>query len=240
MLGNPASTANWLYTGPFRYFEHQGRARALDGWTRCPDPNCRQCAITTEAAAIHLECFELFRQTYMPIDALDRLWRVACWRSPWRDVTVPIVLPEEVSVGARALSTVAEKYGLPQMSRVPQDIVCKVRDYSRSALFWRFTAALDLAARLHAMPTSIAVSIPLCEVTGWERGGLVTQSKDSDRLPVIRLTIDSRGIRTVERLPAGQPEHTRGRFDNMVFVIKDESCFANIIARFQVRKSAHN
>ena len=119
---------------------------------------------------------------------------------------------------------------------MPQEIARVIRNYSASSLFWRFTSALDLAALLRAIPPNDFISVPLCEVTEWEPdSGAPTISTDSDRLNSIRLTIDSRGISRVERLPTHYPQHTSRRFDNMVFVILDKSCLDGVVALFKVR-----
>ncbi|KAK7428376.1 hypothetical protein QQZ08_005133 [Neonectria magnoliae] len=105
-----------------------------------------------------------------------------------------------------------------------------VRDYSQSNLFWRLATALDLAAQFGAVPSSSFSSIPVCQVAEWERGCVPIQSQALAHLPIVRLTIDSRGIRKLERLPAGEPKHSSTRFDDMVFIIENESRFDGVTA----------
>lgn len=234
VLGNPRSTTCWLSTRPFLYPDYGPSLRAVDGWALCRRPGCPQCAASPEAATMHIECFELFARTYTHIDALERLWRATAWRKPWRDAP-PVILAERTGVTSTAIATVAQKYDLLKLSRMPLEIRGMVRDYSGSALFWRLVAALDLAAQFEALPTKDFDYIPLCNVAGWERGRLPTQSTDLHHLPIIRLTIDSQGIRKLERLSASELRYSSRRFDNMVFVVKDEGCFKGVMMLFKVR-----
>lgn len=233
VLGNPKSTTCWLSTRPFLYPGNEYRLRAIDGWFLCRRPKCQQCAASPEAATTHLECFELFTRTYTRVDALDRLWREASWRKPWREAPV-IVLPEDTNVTSGAMTIVAERYGLPELLRMPPEIRQMVRDYSQSSLFWRLTAALDLAAKFNAAPPSSFSSIPVRHVAEWQRGHAPTQCQDLTHLPIVRLTIDSRGIRKLERLPAGEPRYSSRRFDSMVFIIEDEGRFDGVATLFKV------
>lgn len=238
VLGNPRSTTCWLSTRPFLYPGNDYRLRAIDGWFLCRRPRCQQCAASPEAATTHLECFELFTRTYTRVDALERLWREASWRKPWRQAPA-IVLPEVTNVTSGAVTTVAKRYGLPELLRMPPEIRQLVRDYSQSSLFWRLIAALDLATQFDAIPLSNFSSIPLRQVAEWERGCVPIQSEALDHLPIVRLTIDSRGIRKLERQPAGEPRYSSRRFDNMVFVIEDEGCFDGVVALFKVPQLFH-
>ncbi|SPO07084.1 uncharacterized protein DNG_09778 [Cephalotrichum gorgonifer] len=207
LLGNPDSTSCWLSTTPFLYPDYGLTLRAVDGWSICRRPECPQCAASPEAATLHLECFEAFRQAYAPVDALDRLWRAASWRRPWRSAPA-VVLPERGTIGA--VEAVAAKCGLPELSRMPPEIIHMVRGYSESALFWRLVAALDLAVQFKTGPPGSLHSVALFQVAGWKRGcgSPPTSSDDLDGHRVIRLTIDSRGIKEIERLPASEPHYS--------------------------------
>ena len=233
MLGNPTSTRCWLSTRPFLFPDYSYTLRATDGWSLCRRPGCIQCAVSPEAATTHTDCFELFTRSYMRLDAQDRLWRATAWRKPWRDVPA-MVLHEDAHVSTESVATVANEYGLSQLLGMPPEIRQIIRSHSEPALFWRLTAALDLAAQLHATPTSDLTSVPLRDVSGWERGCLPSLSKDSHPLQIIRITIDSRGIKKLERLPAGEPRYSNRRFDTMAFVIMDQGCFDGVIALFKV------
>lgn len=235
VLGNPRSTACWLSTRPFLYPGNDYRLRAIDGWFLCRRAECQQCAASPEAAMTHLECFELFTKSYIRVDALDRLWRASSWRKPWRQAPA-IVLPEIPNATLGAITKVANRYGLPELPKMPPEIRQMIQDYSQPSLFWRLVAALDLAAHFDAVPSSKSFSsVPVRQIAGWARGGApIVQSQALDHLPIVSLTIDSRGIRKLERLPAGEPQYSSKRFDSIVFIIEDEGRFDGAAASFQV------
>ena len=233
VLGNPSSTRHWLSTTPFLFPDYGYTGRAVDGWSLCRRPRCPQCAESPEAATTHIECYVLFTRAYEPVDALDRLWRAASWRKPWRDAPV-LVLPEEAAASLSSVAIVAEKHGLPELAGMPPEIQRMVRDYSTPALFWRLTAALDLAARFENGPAGDLASLPLRDVGRWERGSDPARFEDLlHRLPIIRLTIDSRVLGKLERLQ-DKPRFSNRRFDNMVFIVAGEECFDGIVALFKV------
>lgn len=132
--------------------------------------------------------------------------------------------------------TVAQAYGLPGFVRMPPEITQIIRDHSQSSLFWRLTAALDLAARFDDTPMSRLSSIPVRQVAEWERGCAPVQSHALTHLPIIRLTVDARGIRKLERLPAGEPRYMSRKSDNAVFIIEDEGRFDGVAALFKVTR----
>lgn len=131
------------------------------------------------------------------------------------------------------------KDDLPELLGMPPEIKQMVQGYSQSSLFWRLTAALDLAMRFNAMPPSNFSSVPVRQVAEWERGCVPTQSQALGHVPVVRLTIDSRGIRKLERLPAGEPQYSSRRSNNLIFIIEDEGCFDGVTALFKVPRLFH-
>lgn len=109
------------------------------------------------------------------------------------------------------------------LRRLPTEIAEIIRDHSSEhGLFWRYSSARSLADELsQTVPTTVE-SLPLCELLSWERGGLPVLTTASDCLPVVRLTIDSRGIKRAESLPKGTAED-HYRSDKMLFVVQDRS-----------------
>lgn len=112
-----------------------------------------------------------------------------------------------------------------------------IRDYSETATFWRYIYALNLSRELVRWPTNASPSssinlVSLCDVSAWVRGGEPTLLHSPDHQPIIRLTLDCRGIKQVERL-ATRPSYEPGRSDNMSFIVKEESELTRITARFK-------
>jgi len=137
---------------------------------------------------------------------------------------------------------VAEKYGLPGLTKLPQEILQIIRNYSASAHFWRYVSGLDLAARLAETPDpdpeEERLEVPLREVVRWERGTSKPEVSKGP-LPVIRLTIDSRGIRGVESLTEEQARYRHERYDDRLFVVQgtSDAQLEGITALFQVSPS---
>lgn len=188
-----------------------------------------------EAVSMHLECFVLFRRECTRVDAIDRLWRACLWRKPWREAPA-LALSENNAVGPTdALETVSERYTLLRISRLPSELIYMVREYSKSARFWGFVAVLDLAMKFNAVEPTRLVSVPLGRVAAWDRGALPSLSDGQlVGLPVTRLTIDSRGVKLVERLPAGRDRYGCKKFDNMVFIITDDVEIDGVMVLFKV------
>jgi len=134
---------------------------------------------------------------------------------------------------------VAGKYGLPGLTKLPQEILQIIRNYSASAHFWRYVSGLDLAARLAETPEPDPeeeyLVVPLREVVRWERG-TSNPEVSKEPLPVIRLTIDSRGIRRVESLTEEQARYRHERYDDRLFVVQgtSDAQLEGITALFQV------
>lgn len=229
VLGNNDSTAYATHTRSCLFPDYGLSGLFVDDWFVCRKPGCPQCIASPEAATIHVECFELFRQTYKSHDTLDRLWRVAAWRVPWR-CAPPVVLPE-TDIPRSGFSMVAEKYCMPRLSRIPIEIVALIRKHSTTSLFWRLASALQLADDLSKVAANDLVSMPFCKIGRWERGSPPVTS--SHQLPFVSLTIDSRGIRQVQRF-RDKVQYSQERYDHLVFVVQDAASFVDVVARFKV------
>jgi hypothetical protein len=233
VLGNRDSTGCETYTAPSRFPDLGHTYRSIHGCSICRRPGCSLFRESSEAVTVHLECFELFRETCRSDDALDRLWIVAAWRLPWRSA-LPVVLPDESDVPQSALVEVSERHGVALLGRMPVEIVRLIRKYCATSLLWRLACALELASRLDAMATNEFISMPFFEIGLWERGGPAVSS--NRQLRFVRLVIDSRGIKMVERLQ-DKPEYSRRRFDSLVFIVEDEAYFTDVTAWLKVFRS---
>lgn len=107
-----------------------------------------------------------------------------------------------------------------------------VHEHSSTSLFWRYSAALDLARVLHAVPPN-NLSVPLLKVKAWERGARPEVEEIPDRPHDVRLTIDSYGIRRIERLARGS-WYQRRRTDHLAFVILEADKVQDITTHFKV------
>ncbi|KAK4041089.1 hypothetical protein C8A01DRAFT_34823 [Parachaetomium inaequale] len=168
-------------------------------------------------------------------DALDRLWLARLWRrKPW---TGPPVPPLDLREDSPAISTFlrcAARCGLPRLTTLPLELVEIIQPLSKPHFFWRYVAAIDLAARLSAGPSRPLQSVPLATVISWERGcaPVCGEERGDDSRPIIRLTVDCEGLRKIERLP-GRPSYDPRRFDDVAFVVEEQRYFAAAVAHFK-------
>lgn len=148
------------------------------------------------------------------IDNLDHLFLVTAWRAPWRQA--PDFGLEETAVNLNW--SVFDDCGLSIMRLLPREMIGIVHGYSAKSAIWRFNAASGLTQRLSTSLSDRLFSIPLHAVSEWNRGGQPRTTEIAHQLPVIRLTIDSQGIREVERL-LGNVQFRIWRTDDLAFVI---------------------
>ena len=123
--------------------------------------------------------------------------------------------------------------GMSRMQLLPPEILQIIYRDSATSLSWRYCAASKLSEQLPAVSSEQLFSIPLCTVSAWERGSRPVILEAIHHLPVIRLTIDSRGIKRVERL-SGHPQFNRWRTDSQVFVTLDQRDLDGVSAHFKV------
>lgn len=223
MIGTQDSSACRLTSTPFRYPMAEFSSYYVDGWFLCRLSYCHETEKSPESVTLHHDCFEILGQAYEGADKLDRLWTFALWRKPWRQAS-RIFLPQRPDICSRGLRTVAKKLGLPFLEMFPVEIACIVCEYSEAAPFWRLASALDLAGEFSA--TEVAgntTSHALRRVASWERGREPVLCREQRRLPIIRLTIDTFGIKRIERLPDDEPPYSRTRFDELAFVIEHQA-----------------
>lgn len=191
--------------------------------------------MSPEASTIHLGCFDVVAQHCKLDDCLDHLWITTAWRTPWRQA--PNLRLEEPAI-TPDLSRV-DALGIPRMRVLPPEILGMVYYNSATSLFWRYSRALDLARRLSTTSTDSTacldelLSVPLCTVSAWKRSGSPAFSKIARQLPIFRLTIDSHGIREIERLPE-RPRVQRTRTDSLAFVILEQCYLQGVTAHFKV------
>ncbi|KAH6667292.1 hypothetical protein B0J14DRAFT_489952, partial [Halenospora varia] len=226
-LGNGNSTTYKLLSDVSIFPDHGHHIRRVNGRNLCRYPDCKRCAASPEASTMHPDCFQLFihewRRDYTIETALDVLWIATAWRNPWRGA------PDLRLQGKMDINIFLEK--LPQLRLLPLELVQMIQNYSEPSLFSRFISVLDLVGRLSPAISDELVSVPLCEISTWQRGDRPTGAAASAG-HIIRLTIDSCGIRKIESLPKNPP-YSESRSHNMAFVIQEKSCLNGIIAWFK-------
>jgi len=181
---------------------------------------------------MHMACFKLFVRGCKSEEAMRRLWIATSWKIPWRGA--PDLHLEHATRTAFIPSLAAEGAGFARLAHLPPEIVRFIQDYSASSILWTYSSAMDLASQMTGvLPQEGLISFPLQEVLAWERGGSPLLAARPQRT-TIRLTIDVRGIKKIERFVTSPP-YCNWRSDSLVFVIVKDDEVADAIMHFKVR-----
>jgi hypothetical protein len=160
-------------------------------------------------------------------------------RVPWTGISFPtrrLASNLPLACDLSALLGCADRYGLTQLRTLPVELLITIEEFSRPHLFWRCVASVDLATQLSAGTSLPLQSFRLSSVVSWDRGNapvIAAKGGDDFTAPIIRLTIDSGGLRKLERLPE-RPPYEQRRFDESVFIVESQSHFGSTVAHFKV------
>lgn len=201
----------------------------------CKGFQCSECHDSPEAATVHIDCFSLFkREASIHKHALRRLFQFSIWRTPWKN-TPTTGLRESSAVSRPTLALLAEKLGFHNiLCRLPEEIICDIREASEDAPLWSIGRALDLVKLLSAPPSGDLVAMPLDEVICWKRGDLLpTTSTTMKPLPVIRLTLDSVGLSKVERFSPADLQFQPAKVKDVMFVRAEGKQLTGVLAQFR-------
>lgn len=208
----------------------------LDEHLMCRRAGCSICASAPEFMLVHYDCYQIFRECSRQAfrleehEFLDWLWTVSSWRNPWPR-SLPIKLREE-DMDQSALVRMAEAAGLPQLCKLPPEVVRIIRDFSRHALLWRSISVVALVSKKPQLQPFLRV--PLDGVPSWKREeSFWLTSYPLPKPSHVRLTIDFHGISKVERL------HERPLYDGdismrLAFIVECASDTTDIYAEFKV------
>ena len=198
-------------------------------------PVCWRCKQAPEAVAIHPDCLALFQSHCRRENALDRLWARIEARRIWRGAP-SLRLDSATNLDIGLVCAKAEGCGIPGLRRLPPELIYMVYELSEKATFWRYVAIVSLGRELEAAPPA-SRTLPLRSVSAWTRGAEPSQSSQQspDHPPILRLTIDRRGLAQIERL-SERPPYRRGRSDSMAYVVltEGEDDLENIIMHYKV------
>ncbi|CAK7236061.1 hypothetical protein SCUCBS95973_009477 [Sporothrix curviconia] len=186
----------------------------------------------------------------------DRMWIAAAWQRPWRqaawlwldepvdrrvaiDQVVAAAGSEDDEDDKDGDGSDGEEMGLRQilhgMQRLPTELVQMIHDMSSKSLLWRLSSVLG---RYHdtTADTDKHTTLLLTGIEAWERGSLCPASKTSPgapEKPVIRLTMDNRGLRTIERLAARPSSVQRRIVHNEAYSVVDASDVQGVTVHFR-------
>lgn len=202
MIGNTDSTAYHCCTPIFRFPPFGLRAGEQDAeYFLCRKPGCTTCLQSPEAFTIETDCFALFERVYPLPDALQQLWIIAAWGNRWPRAPALNFRTSQTSIDQTVLINLSARCQIPKLAELPTEILEMVRDFSPDAPFWRYISVLELAGQILSTQTSRKLEVPIVHITSWERGSRCLQTTHGSRVssPLIRLSIDCKGIRRIER-----------------------------------------
>ncbi|OTA07815.1 hypothetical protein A9Z42_0087290 [Trichoderma parareesei] len=226
MTASTSHNAVWDCSPPFR-LSHRDMMASLILSRFTPETSfcydyreCPACATSSEAVALHHDCYEILTQMCRLEDEqllLRRLLHVASWRKPWRGAR-PLLLPSNID--KPRLDAVARHLGLQKLAALPAELADMIHHHSADALLWRGISAWRVAEHLASMRDDARQSqvMWLREILRWERGGELVTGRPQALPPIVRLTIDSDGIDCVERL-SGQPPYLPGSHKRMAYIV---------------------
>jgi hypothetical protein len=168
------------------------------------------------------------------VNRLQLLFTVAAWKNPW-----PRALPidwntTKAKICTTALACVAGKYGIPELEKAPIEILYMIRQLSPDTLLWRYMSVLEFAEQLSAARTEGLVELPLSRLAFWERGSKPLLMGSGSLPKTLRLGIDLKGIKRVERLDK-YPGTMAAAGDCFAFIIEEDENLRGVIAQFKVR-----
>ncbi|KAI0537839.1 hypothetical protein GGR58DRAFT_325125 [Xylaria digitata] len=230
LYGDDASTSFRGITRPFPFPQLGYSLTEVDGFFLCRRPGCGWCAKSPEFVPLHWNCFEILRNrcSIELADTLCRLWVVAAWRTPWRGAS-PIYFPIDAARSS-SLGELCSIYELPQLHKLPLELLQIIQSYSEHTLIWRGALAFDLAARISNNTPSSLREIPLQDIIFWERGKQ-PQVTLSPPLPLIRITADSIGISKIERI--SHRPYIGECYSSYVYMVEQEQAISKIKAQFK-------
>ncbi|RDA88404.1 hypothetical protein CP532_5569 [Ophiocordyceps camponoti-leonardi (nom. inval.)] len=208
----------------------------------CRDPDCSYCLSAPDSCTVHVLCLKLFiRQPDFKkeadpkeiTDKLRRLWVAATWTSPWHGAIAPDVEPYVHYRSDRDLRGMLDH--LPQIMSLIPELSSMIWEFCASSSLWLYSAVLDLYDELSVSKLRRQPSIPLIKIKSWARSHQ-PEYNDNTTTPgsdFLRLTIDSRGLRRIERLKE-RPSRNNSRSDFKAFIVEAADCFPDVCLEFQL------
>lgn len=164
-------------------------------------------------------------------DKMHRLFDAASWMNPWKNSPAMKLEPSVSLDSGRGIDLAADICGMPGLRGLPLELADIVSDFARPSTLWRFASVLDLVEELSQESFDLMESIPLNLISSWDRGSKPVLELDNSANPFIRLVIDSRGLRHIQRL-SEMPQPAEGRTDSYAYVLEHEFIFKGVTADF--------
>ncbi|KAK4230502.1 hypothetical protein QBC38DRAFT_496493 [Podospora fimiseda] len=163
---------------------------------------CGKCDEFSEPLTVHHDCHCLFKQECRGDDAaMDYMWLNE------RAAQLPVTYLAHWKT-----------LGIPEMQRLPTEIIKMIRDYSSGNLFWRYNSVVTFAHQPRPPGDFPSCVVELGKVMSWERNQQPVLT-DAEIWPsIVRITMDSRGLKRLERFQE-MPPHQYGRSDSEAYSV---------------------
>lgn len=203
-------------------------------WTFCQLPKCAKCTAELESVTVHQDCFQIFLQqtrAHKHITAYN-LWHAAHARYPWRGFwPLPQTILDEDAVSL-AMTHAAANWHMP-LDMLPNELLLLVCENLRHGVFWRHILAKEFIRKLVAEANNSTTTMTtLSQIESWTRGSAPTRA-NTGAGSYFRLTIDSYGLREIERL-AEFPAKSPMRSEMYAYVVDSVERLGQISASFKV------
>ena len=219
VLGHRNSTRPVYCTNLFPFPNSHGTPRHPGEVTLCRRKyECGHCFDSAEAVTIHFDCYRLFRQSYHGDNTLNSVWILSAWRYPWQPLPPT---HHELDLDDRNIISVsplrAEALGMPKLASLPPTILQDIRADSIESPFWHYSAIQDLAEKMSSAAVGNSCKVyQLDKIEAWNRGESPVIAKEASKSVLVRVTLDCRGIRKIERLP-GWPQYRHWRSNRLAY-----------------------
>ncbi|KAM0512589.1 hypothetical protein ACHAPE_008766 [Trichoderma viride] len=223
--------------------------KCIIGGVFCRYPDCKECASSAPTVTIHKECLDFLEQLTTAEDKLSWLWTAATWRSPW-DGAPPLqqALSPVVDAG-QFIDRAAQACEMPGLSSLPKELALMIYEQSDRSRLHRCLAFWSYARWWNRSHQKMPKMIPIEEIEEWHRGSHPVMNKgarhgevESDvQKPIIILSIDSQGLRSITRVQKGYTTSYTNANDNLsqsdtvVYVVEAAECFASAQVEYNVR-----
>lgn len=191
-------------------------------------------------ATIHAECFNVFVHKCQIENKLERLALSTAWREPWR-AAPSLGLRPRLAI-KKAMHLAADLCNMPILRSLPDEIGELIRSLSESAPFWRYASVMDLVDRVSTTndeESGTLTSHRVSDICSWNRGLPPVISCSSHPVPgntLFRITIDSSGINSIEKLQQDLPSSSTGRSDTFAYIVENKTALRGVMVDFQVCK----
>ncbi|PON20766.1 hypothetical protein TGAM01_v210367 [Trichoderma gamsii] len=211
------------------------------GRVYCRYPDCKECASSAPTVTIHEECLDFLEQLTTAEDKLSWLWTAATWRSPWNGAPPLQQALSPVIDAGQFIDRAAQACEMPGLSSLPKELALMIYEQSDRSCLHRCLAFWSYARWWNRSHQKMPKTIPIEEIEEWHRGSHPVMNKgarhgevESDvQKPIIILSIDFQGLRSITRVQKGDTTSYTNANDNLlqsdtvVYVVEAAECFAS-------------